>query len=77
MAKKKKKTTKSISPSVRIDIKIDDFGYEVGTAYNIEYSRGDKIYKHRMKKARVVVGKGFIVLVDPSIKITPRGIIGG
>lgn len=74
MAKKKKKT---VSRSTRIDVKVDDYGYEVGTAYNIEYSRGDKIYKHRMKKARVVVGKGFIVLADPSIKITPRGIVGG
>lgn len=74
MAKRKKKTA---SRSARINVKVDDYGYEVGTACDIEYSRGDKIYKHRMKKARVVVGKGFVLMVDPSIKITSRGIIGG
>lgn len=76
MAKKKLKPF-SMTKADKVDIKLDDYGYDVGTAYNVEYSRGDKIYKHRMKKARVVAGKGFILMVDPSIKISNRGIIGG
>lgn len=58
-------------------IKMDEVGYDIGVGYNIEYMNGDNIYKHRLKKCRVIVGNGFILLVDKSIKMTSRGIIGG
>jgi len=76
-----KKTNKSksglMSSKDKREIKFELPGYLCGTGYSIEYERDGKIYKHRLKKSKLLAGKGFIILIDPSIKMTKRGIVGG
>jgi len=59
-------------------IKIKKTVSEAGKGYGIEYEADGKIYKHRLSKSRVYVGKGIILITGKNIKWdNETGINGG
>jgi hypothetical protein len=74
-AKKKKRINVIIGQEV--DIQLKAAANQIGKPWAIEYENKGELFHHRMKKGTVYVGKGFILIEDPSIKLTDRGIEGG
>ena len=60
-----------------VNIVLKSVGHKVGNGYGIDYTRGGEIYRHRLNKSQVVAGKGFILIADKTLNITPAGIVGG
>lgn len=52
-------------------------GVHIGKGYSIEYTRSGNIYKHRLERSQVHAGKGFVLIMDKTLNITPGGIVGG